>query len=101
MKHSKGWLISINDSDDLIVTWESPLMADLVHNGEGRDFDRLQEGKYIFYEQNNKARLQISAIIVEPEVKERRRNSSKFHHLQLVTKMNEIGGEKLLKGKKH
>ena len=77
-------------------------MADLVHNGEGRDFDRLQEGKYIFYEQNNKARVQISAIIVEPAAKEQRRNSSKFHHLQLVTKMNEIGGENLLKtGKKH
>ena len=25
-------------------------MADLVYNGQGRDFDRLQEGKYIFYE---------------------------------------------------
>ena len=36
----------------IIVTLQSPLMADLVRNGEGRDFDRLQEGKYIFYEQN-------------------------------------------------
>lgn len=58
----------------IIVTWESPLMADLVHNGVGRDFDRLQEGKYIFYEQNNKARLQISVIIAEPAFKEQRKN---------------------------
>lgn len=49
-------------------------MADLVHNGVGRDFDRLQEGKYIFYEQNNKARLQISVIIAEPAFKEQRKN---------------------------
>ena len=35
----------------IIVTRQSPRMADLVYNGEGRDFDRLQEGKYIFYEQ--------------------------------------------------
>ena len=38
------------------------------------------------------SRLQISAIIVEPEVKEQRRNSSKFSHLELVSKMNEKGG---------
>ena len=48
------------------------------------------------------SRLQISAIIVEPEVKEQRRNSSKFSHLELVSKMNEKGGINLLKtGKKH
>ena len=48
------------------------------------------------------SRLQISAIIVEPEVKEQRRNSSKFSHLELVSKMNEKGGTNLLKtGKKH
>ena len=35
----------------IIVTWQSPRMADLVYKGEGREFDRLQEGKYIFYEQ--------------------------------------------------
>lgn len=67
---------------------------DLVHNGVGRDFDRLQEGKYIFYEQNNKARLQISAIIAELTFKEQRKNSSKFSHLELVTKINAKGGEK-------
>ena len=82
----------------IIVMWQSPLMADLVRNGEGRDFDRLQEGKYIFF----MSRLQISAIIVEPEVKEQRRNSSKFSHLELFSKMNEKGGKNLLKtGKKH
>ena len=48
------------------------------------------------------SRLQIAAIIVELEVKEQRRNSSKFRHLELVSKMNEKGGENLLKkGKKH
>ena len=48
------------------------------------------------------SRLQISAIIVEPEVKEQRRNSSKFSHLKLVPKTNEKGGKNLLKtGKKH
>ena len=42
------------------------------------------------------SRLQISAIIVEPEVKEQRRNSSKFSHLELVSKMNEKGGKTCL-----
>ena len=43
------------------------------------------------------SRLQISAIIVEPEVKEQRRNSSKFSHLELVSKKNEKGGKTCLR----
>lgn len=48
MKNSKGSLFSLSDCLMIIVTLQSHMMADLVHNGEGRDFDRLQEGKYIF-----------------------------------------------------
>lgn len=51
MKNSKGSLFFLSDCLMIIVMWQSPLMADLVRNGEGRDFVRLQEGKYIFYEQ--------------------------------------------------
>ena len=50
-----------------------------------------REASTLFYEQ---ARLQTSAIIVEPAVKEQRRNSSKFQDLKSVTKMNQKGGGK-------
>ena len=48
MKNSKSSLFFLSDCLMISVMWQSPLMADLVRNGEGRDFVRLQEGKYIF-----------------------------------------------------
>ena len=48
MKNSKSSLFFLSDCLMIIVMWQSPLMADLVCNGEGRDFVWLQEGKYIF-----------------------------------------------------
>ena len=48
MKNSKSSLFFLSDCLMIIVIWQSHMMADLVRNGEGRDFVRLQEGKYIF-----------------------------------------------------
>ena len=81
----------------IIVTLQSHMMADLVRNGEGRDFVRLQEGKYIFYEQTTNI-CYYSWAWGQGTAK----NSSKLSHLELVSKMNEKGGKNLLKtGKKH